>query len=577
MKLTNARLKKLSKLGAGGEADILDYSDDLALKIFKPSVDLLVKRQKVELLIASRLPPAVTAPLESVEVSGRFVGYSMKKLVGVDPVHQLAKKRYLAVTGLNNRDLLEIVAKVGQTISALHRAGLVIGDVSDYNIMVDASTREVYFIDTDSWGTGARLPPDVYTESFTAPEAYQSDGGVNLTDKTDLFALAVLGFAALTRQHPFEGTLKRSPNMSTTERIHRGISVLGSEDITIPHMIPSWRWLSPALTKLLREVFENGKRASIVDEVEDQLASSKLCPKCGVYYYGAYADCPVCDVGAKLAARPMAVKAVSGLPSIRVVFENADIRAIIAPDWYLARDGHGVHIKSGRRVAFPKGSNLAFSDDGGMAFIARGSEIQVIWDGGSVKLERAYRAPFIVRGDEVYLVEPSGTVSKVQVTPRGNIVSPLAHAYNPIFEVADRAFCVVSRYPQKAVANINGRNLEIQYTGKIRDYALKYDPASKHWLFVFKKPNGKWRTLILSGDKVEYDSDVLRFDASPLSNICFANSTIFDPGPRKITGTNPIKGTAKEFLCVVVDESSQLAFSRGVFTITSEQRIYQFG
>jgi hypothetical protein len=136
---------------------------------------------------------------------------------------------------------------------------------------------------------------------------------------------------------------------------------------------------------------------------------------------------------------------------------------------------------------------------------------------------------------------------------------------------------VVSRYPGKAIVNINGHNFELQYTGKIRDYALKFDTASKHWLFVFKKPNGKWRTLIFGKSQVKYDSDVLRFGATPLSNICFFSGTIYDPGAGKITGTNPVKDTAREFPCAVVDESSILQFENGKFTITNSDKIYRFG
>jgi hypothetical protein len=69
----------------------------------------------------------------------------------------------------------------------------------------------------------------------------------------------------------------------------------------------------------------------------------------------------------------------------------------------------------------------------------------------------------------------------------------------------------------------------------------------------------------------------LRFDATPLSNICFANGTIFDPGAGKITGTNPIKGTAKEFVCSIVDESSSLQFTNGGFVVINDDKIYRFG
>jgi hypothetical protein len=91
MKLTKPQLRKLTKLAEGGEAEIFNYQSDLVVKIFKPNANLAVKRQKVERLIAGKLPREVIAPREIVELSSGFAGYSMQKLTNVDPIHQLAK------------------------------------------------------------------------------------------------------------------------------------------------------------------------------------------------------------------------------------------------------------------------------------------------------------------------------------------------------------------------------------------------------------------------------------------------------------------------------------------------------
>jgi hypothetical protein len=96
-------------------------------------------------------------------------------------------------------------------------------------------------------------------------------------------------------------------------------------------------------------------------------------------------------------------------------------------------------------------------------------------------------------------------------------------------------------------------------------------------LFVYKRPNGKWRTLIFGKSGVEYDSSALRFAAVPLANLCFANGTIYDPNAGKIVGINPLKGTAREFTCAVVNEASALRFEAGGFVIVGDTQICRFG
>ena len=82
--------------------------------------------------------------------------------------------------------------------------------------------------------------------------------------------------------------------------------------------------------------------------------------------------------------------------------------------------------------------------------------------------------------------------------------------------------------------------------------------------------------MVFSKDKIKYDDDVITYNAIPLSNIDFANNTIYDPDNGRIVGTNIVKGTTKEFICSVVDESSKLEFTGRGFRIYNQDAIYKY-
>ncbi|MDR2524019.1 MAG: hypothetical protein LBC95_00545, partial [Candidatus Nomurabacteria bacterium] len=432
-------------------------------------------------------------------------------------------------------------------------------------------------IDVDSWGVG-NLPPDAYTEVFTAPECYQN-GAVKMTAQSDLFAYAVLAFNVLARIHPFNGTLRKDQNMATTERMKRGISVLGKEDIIIPKMIPSWEWLSPDLKRQLREVFEKGKREDITPLLEDQLKNSKYCPTHELYYYSKYADCPLCSGEAKLVMAPVAVKTAIGI-GMTVLFEATDIAVLFSADIYLTKGNEIVHIPTGRKMAYQHGKQVNFTENGKFALVADVDAVEIydIDDRPTGRLERAHGTYATVKGNSLYYIDPTGSLSEVRVTEQGNMKRIVAQTYRPLFSVADDGeIFVINRYPNKALVSCNGRNFEIDYTGRIAEYAIRRDIETGKWLLIYQLPNGNFRTLIFGAKAIEYDSDVLKYSATPLSGVCFANNTIFDPADGKIIGTNVFRNTAKEFVCAAIDESAKLRFSNGKFTIATDEKVYLFG
>lgn len=576
---TAGQLAKLKLLTEGGEAKIYEYKNNTLIKIFKPHIDIRRKEAKVNKILSGKMPSNVYGPIEIVTVNNKFAGYVMKKVENAEVFHQLVKGKYLKTYQITNKDVLELMVDSGKTITAFHKSGGLIGDYNDYNIMMKGN--KSYFIDVDSWGISAGLTPDAYTEIFMDPNAMRANGSVDFSLEAEHYNFAVLSFNMLTRLHPFGGTYVKDENMTTMDRMKKKISVLGNHKITIPKIIPSWDWMSPQLKAEYQDIFEKGKRQNILGSLEELTDNLEYCKVHKMYYFSKYKECPICNSNAKVAEPPVIVQVTTAKKNIIcVVFEAQDVRILLNSSQYVNTNNEVVHIQSKRKVKLERGKMIDFTSDGKFAFVVDSNTITIYDENNKLHstLERMHKTPYVVKGNYLYFVDRTGTLLKTQVTPNGNIGSNIGQVFNPLFAVSDIGETFVgSFYPKKAIIKINNYNFEVAYKGKIKEYAIKQDSISKKWLFIYQLSNGKYRTMVFGNKVVEYDEEMISYAANPLSNICFYKDTICVPGAGKITMINYVKNLTKEIPCNVVREDSKLNYSNGVFEITNEDKIYQFG
>lgn len=581
--ISQSQISRLKELAKGGEATIYDYKNNLVLKVFHPKVDLGKKEKKIKyfLTIKSKFPSNVIGPEDIATLSGNFIGYPMKKLSASEDLHMLTKTKFLAASGFSNKDVLQIITDLGEDLGKIHDTGSIVGDVSDYNFQI--SGKKNYFIDVDSWGFG-KFSPDAYTERFTCPDSYMTDGTIHFSKENEYYNFAVLAFYMLTRIHPFEGTYIPDKTLSTIDRMKKKISVLGKhkKDIKIPKIIGSWKWMSPQLEKDFIDIFENGKKIDITPHLKELLSNMKYCSVHNIYYYGKYNECPICNDNAKVKTAPVVAKATqtSGGPQISVIFTGSDCVYILSDMHYLNQFNEAVHFTSGRNIYVPAGKRVDFSEDGKLVCITDDDTIQIIDENNQTisVIERMYKTNYLLKGNYLYYVDKGNNLVKLFISKKGNMPTYLGQVYNPIFEVSEEGkVLVASIYPKKAVIKTDDYTFEVDYTGRIKEYGIKYDKVSNSWLFIYHLPNGKYRTMVFKENKIVYDDDVIRYNAHTLSNIDFYNNTIYDPSDDKIVGTNLVKNIAKEFNCSVVDENSRLKFTGRVFKIYNPTNIYNYG
>jgi DNA-binding helix-hairpin-helix protein with protein kinase domain len=175
-------LSSRNSIGKGGEADVYNVGNGLALKVFKtpdhPDLQVFDPVERQSLVCAAQeriethqrklrifphgLPASVLAPIDLAYdrkgAGGRIVGYTMPFIDGADLLFQYGKRawRESAVgAGVNEESVRDLLLDLHLVVRGIHGVGVVIGDFNDLNVLVKDG--RVYMVDADSFQYGGFL------------------------------------------------------------------------------------------------------------------------------------------------------------------------------------------------------------------------------------------------------------------------------------------------------------------------------------------------------------------------------------------------------------------------------------
>ncbi|MEQ4722187.1 protein kinase [Nonomuraea sp. B19D2] len=212
------------QLGFGAEGIVFALEDTLALcaKIYtRRPADAAYRINSLALL-----PPAtwdgqgrdhlpVAWPRRALlDEGGELRGFLMPRVTAVELEELFEPRgRVMSLDEPTWRTLLAVAARLAETVARLHSVGIVIGDVSPKNVLVNRSG-QVTLIDCDTVqftdaGTRRRFPNTKRTDDYAPPEMLNGRQG-ELTPAQDAFGLAVVICTLLMEgDHPFEGRAVR--------------------------------------------------------------------------------------------------------------------------------------------------------------------------------------------------------------------------------------------------------------------------------------------------------------------------------------------------------------------------------
>ncbi|MBL1106624.1 hypothetical protein JK361_18800 [Streptomyces sp. 5-8] len=313
-------------LGSGLEAAVhpVEGTDDLVVKVYHQP-DAAREHRLRRMLALNPLagrpvdggqPPELAWPVGlAYGTDGGFLGYGMGRFAGPEHVQLMALfnreqrlRRFPAEADW--RFLLGICWNLAFMTARLHHEGLIIGDFSAKNVVVDQRGFAT-FLDCDSIGfaapgTGETFPATLHTPDYAAPERLRGEPG---SVPSDDFALAVLVYQLLTAgYHPFGGVPRDSEDdVQISDNITASRSfVVRPEAMIIPRGLVDPAVLPPAVLALARQAFGSGlldtaQRPSSqqwLAALEESRAEGAItiCPRRPRHAHGAHlARCPWCD------------------------------------------------------------------------------------------------------------------------------------------------------------------------------------------------------------------------------------------------------------------------------------------
>lgn len=303
-------LRPEALVGQGGEAEIYDLGDGRVVKWWKPPAHpdfvgqldaqraaqhRLDERPAKLRALPAGLPPAVVAPCGlalAAKGSSEVVGYVMPK-VGGDPLHAYGEPRWRREHPIDGADVVAVLLALHDAIAGVHRAGVVIGDCNDLNVLVDG--RQVHLIDVDSYQFD-RFGCPMFSERFVDPRLCEPQQLVPVRPHdaaSDWFAFAVMAFRVLLGVGPWGGVhqpadpARRCP---PPQRALRRISVF-SPDVVYPRAARPLAILPDELADVFHAIFERDQRGGFPREVLARLRLRR-CTSCGEEHGRTH--CPAC-------------------------------------------------------------------------------------------------------------------------------------------------------------------------------------------------------------------------------------------------------------------------------------------
>ncbi len=220
-----------AEIHRGGEGRILLVPElpDMVAKLYLNQQNAIRKEQVKALRVLDG--QCFVKPLELIydTANGLCLGFLMSYIPQTFvPLTALFSEPFCRRHQLTDVRKRAIALSLQNAMLQAHQQGIVIGDLSGLNVLVNPNTDEVKLIDVDSYGTSVQAHSGTLLDEIR--DYYY--GGL-VSRESDLFAFGVLLFQLLTYTHPFKGVLPSYPTLR--ERMIKQIPVFAAvPQLTVP-------------------------------------------------------------------------------------------------------------------------------------------------------------------------------------------------------------------------------------------------------------------------------------------------------------------------------------------------------
>jgi len=308
-------------LGKGGEGTVYSVEGDpqQAAKIYLPGL-AGERRDKIVAMVGTKLHACasfVAFPTDTLfDRSGAFAGFTMRKVGGRKPVHELYSPtgRKTAFPTATYPLLVRAISNIARAMASVHTTGCVVGDINHSGVLISGDATAV-LIDSDSFQfchSGRLYPCKVGVPEFTSPELQAKPlDSVIRTPNHDAFGLAILIFYTLFMgRHPFAGRYRGSGDMPMDRAIAEFRFAYSARRVATnmepPPNVPTLADLPLAIGDAFERAFgpsgASGARVSaaewvtLLDKAETEIIQCSQSP--AHHYFRAASSCPWCRMEA---------------------------------------------------------------------------------------------------------------------------------------------------------------------------------------------------------------------------------------------------------------------------------------
>ncbi len=189
-----------NEIQRGGEGRILllPAEKDKVVKIYHPGIKPISEARYKQLQKLDK--ELFLKPLDLIYLKSEIIGFVME-YAGANyfPISSLFNRSFCLRNAITDKYKSKIADKLIDAVKHAHFNGFVIGDLNQYNVLVDLSGN-LKLIDIDSYETPGHKHTGVLLDDI---RDYYYQGIVSMN--SDYFALSVLLFYLFTYTHPFKG------------------------------------------------------------------------------------------------------------------------------------------------------------------------------------------------------------------------------------------------------------------------------------------------------------------------------------------------------------------------------------
>lgn len=255
---TEVSLGNSDFLASGGEGSVY-VKKDTAFKIYNDPAKMIPASKFAEL--AAITNQNVIRPKEVLcNSTGKPVGYTMRFVRDTLSLCQLFPKSFKEREGLTHAKVASLIQNMRDTVADIHKAGILVVDLNELNVLVSKDFSESFWIDVDSYQTkhfkATAIMPSV-RDPLTA--------NLDFTSLSDWYSFGILAFQLFIGIHPYKG--KSSKFKSLEDRMKHHVSVF-DPSVSIPKVCYPLDVIPEVYRSWFRAVFQDGKRLPPPDSMQ---------------------------------------------------------------------------------------------------------------------------------------------------------------------------------------------------------------------------------------------------------------------------------------------------------------------